>query len=245
MSTFRRAAATATRAQPPAPFRRCRRRRRWCRSMNANIAVRTSPLRWRTATYRMASPLTLDASDSGTGGHNVVWTAATGAHPVVVGSKQIKGWSQLAGSNNIWVAPRPNGHRASPAVRRPGSVQRAATGASPSAGTLAGWKDPSGAFPPDVEFIGRGGGWGYLDRRALPGGVGLRRNHQHGATVLGSTRRSAQQQAMSAPVASERRRARECVSAISTRPARWYLDVGNSSVLLHSSRQADAHQPGR
>src|SRR2546423_2034371 len=34
-------------------------------------------------TYRMTSPLVLDARDSGTGGHNLVLTAAPGAPPVL------------------------------------------------------------------------------------------------------------------------------------------------------------------
>src|SRR5262245_58673270 len=54
--------------------------------------------------YRMKAPLVMDASDSGSGGHAVIWTAAAGARPVLVGSTRIAGWSQVPGSNNIWVA---------------------------------------------------------------------------------------------------------------------------------------------
>ncbi len=35
--------------------------------------------------YRLTRPLTLTAADSGTNGHTVVWSAASGARPVVVG----------------------------------------------------------------------------------------------------------------------------------------------------------------
>lgn len=38
-----------------------------------------------SGTYRLSQPLTLDASDSGTNGYNVIWTAAPGARPVVSG----------------------------------------------------------------------------------------------------------------------------------------------------------------
>jgi hypothetical protein len=127
------------------------------RSMNANM---TSDITVTLADgyYRMASPLALDASDSGTGGHNVVWTAATGARPVVIGSTQIKGWSKLAGSNSIWVAQGPMGIKTRQ-LYVDGVRATRATGAVPSAATLAGWKDPSGSFPPDVELV-YVGGWG-------------------------------------------------------------------------------------
>jgi hypothetical protein len=108
--------------------------------------------------YRMTRPLTLDPSDSGTGGHNVVWTATAGGRPVVVGSTQVKGWSQLAGSNNIWVAQGPMGIKTRH-LYVDGVRATRATGAVPSAATLTTWKDPSGGFPPEVEFV-YVGGWG-------------------------------------------------------------------------------------
>jgi hypothetical protein len=108
--------------------------------------------------YRMTSPLTLDASDSGTNGHDVVWTAAAGAHPAVVGSTQIKGWSQVAGSDNVWVAQGPAGIQTRQ-LYVDGTRAVRATGAVPSAATLASWKDPSGGFPPTVELV-YVGGWG-------------------------------------------------------------------------------------
>jgi hypothetical protein len=108
--------------------------------------------------YRMTSPLTLDLSDSGTNGHNVVWTAAAGAHPAVIGSTQIKGWSQVAGSNNVWMAKGPTGIQTRQ-LYVDGTRAVRATGAVPSAATLASWKDPSGGFPPAVEFV-YVGGWG-------------------------------------------------------------------------------------
>jgi hypothetical protein len=108
--------------------------------------------------YRMKSPLTLDPSDSGTNGHDVVWTAAAGAHPAVVGSTQIKGWSQVAGSNNVWVAQGPTGIQTRQ-LYVDGKRAVRATGAVPTAATLAGWKDPSGGFPSQLELV-YVGGWG-------------------------------------------------------------------------------------
>jgi parallel beta helix pectate lyase-like protein len=108
--------------------------------------------------YRMTSPLTLDPSDSGTNGHNIVWTAAAGAHPAVIGSTQIKGWTQVPGSNNVWEAQGPTGIQTRQ-LYVDGARAVRATGAVPAAATLASWKDPSGGFPPTVELV-YVGGWG-------------------------------------------------------------------------------------
>ena len=127
------------------------------RSSNANM---TSDINVILADgyHRMKSPLTLDATDSGTHGHNVVWTAATGARPVVVGSTQIKGWTKVAGSNDIWVAQGPSAIKTRH-LYVDGVRATRATGPVPSAATLASWKDPSGGSPPEVEFV-YVGGWG-------------------------------------------------------------------------------------
>src|SRR5438552_12926931 len=37
--------------------------------------------------YRLSAPLQFGSADSGTGGHNVVWTADTGARPVLAGAR--------------------------------------------------------------------------------------------------------------------------------------------------------------
>jgi hypothetical protein len=135
------------------------------RSSNANMTADIT-VTLADGYYRMKSPLTLDPSDSGTNGHNVVWTAAAGAHPVLMGSTQITGWTQLAGSSNIWVAQGATGiHTRQLYVD--GVRATRATGAVPSAATLATWKDPSGGFPPDVEFI-YVGGWGPWTEGSCP-----------------------------------------------------------------------------
>src|SRR5947209_18464658 len=45
--------------------------------------------------YRLGSPLVLGTADSGTNGHNVVWTADTGARPVFAGSVRLTGWTRM------------------------------------------------------------------------------------------------------------------------------------------------------
>jgi hypothetical protein len=55
--------------------------------------------------YRMTSPLTLTAADSGTNGHTVIWQAASGATPVLSGGQQVTGWTLHDSANNIWSAP--------------------------------------------------------------------------------------------------------------------------------------------
>ncbi|HVU50928.1 MAG TPA: right-handed parallel beta-helix repeat-containing protein, partial [Polyangia bacterium] len=114
--------------------------------------------------YRMASPLTLDATDSGRNGHSVVWKAAAGARPVLMGSKRISGWSQVSGSSNVWVAQGPSGIQTRQ-LYVDGARATRATGKVPSAATLAGWKDPSGGFPPEVELVYTGGWGGWTEGR--------------------------------------------------------------------------------
>src|SRR6266498_3131131 len=45
-------------------------------------------------TYQLTQPLTLDARDSGSGGHRIIWTAAPGARPVISGGTRITGWKR-------------------------------------------------------------------------------------------------------------------------------------------------------
>ena len=114
--------------------------------------------------YRLASPLTLDATDSGKNGHSVVWKAAAGAHPVLMGSKRLSGWTQVSGSTTLWVAQGPAGLQTRQ-LYVDGVRATRATGKVPSAATLAGWKNPSGGFPPEVEFVYTGGWGGWTEGR--------------------------------------------------------------------------------
>ncbi len=175
--------------------------------------------------YRMTSPLTLDPSDSGTNGHAVVWNAAAGAHPVVVGSKQITGWSRLAGSSTIWVAQGPAGVRTRQ-LYVDGARATRATGSAPDAATLAGWTDPSGGFPPEVEFVYAGGFGQWTEGRCPVASVS-------GATINmaqpcwdNSTNRGNDligfAGIMEAPTSAE-----NAYQLLDT-PGEWYLDVTSS-----------------
>jgi hypothetical protein len=118
--------------------------------------------------YRMSAPLTLGPADSGTNGHDVVWTAAPGTRPAMVGSVQITGWHPMSKGSPIWVAQAPpglqtrqlyvNGTRA---ARANGALPNALTGQdadgySGGGSTMAAWRNPSGARP-QLEFVYRGG----------------------------------------------------------------------------------------
>lgn len=61
-------------------------------------------------TCRLPGTWTFGPADSGAAGHPVVWTAISGAHPVISGATQIKGWSQ-SGTSGLWPAPVPAGSR--------------------------------------------------------------------------------------------------------------------------------------
>ena len=118
--------------------------------------------------YRMTSPLTLTAADSGSNGHSVIWTADTGARPVLAGSAQITGWQPMKAGSPIWVAQAPAGlqtrqlyvdgvraARANGALPAPLTGQDS-TGYSGGGSTMAAWRNPSGAKP-QLEFVYRGG----------------------------------------------------------------------------------------
>ncbi|HEX4407058.1 MAG TPA: right-handed parallel beta-helix repeat-containing protein [Polyangia bacterium] len=174
--------------------------------------------------YRMTSPLTLDASDSGSNGHDVVWTAAAGAHPVVVGSTQIKGWSQVAGSSNVWVAQGPAGIKTRQ-LYVDGARAVRATGPVPTAATLAGWKDPSGGSPPEVEFV-YVGGWGPWTEGRCPvasvtgGTINMAQPCWDNSTKRGNN--NVGPGSVGAPTRAEN--AYQLLDA----PGEWYLDVTSS-----------------
>jgi hypothetical protein len=55
-------------------------------------------------TYRLSHPLTYTAADAGRNGYTITWQALPGAHPVLSGAQQIKGWQLYDAAQNIWVA---------------------------------------------------------------------------------------------------------------------------------------------
>ena len=58
--------------------------------------------------YPLTATLTFAAADSGGNGHAILWRAATGAHPVLSGGKQITGWAVSDSGKNIWKAAAPS-----------------------------------------------------------------------------------------------------------------------------------------
>jgi hypothetical protein len=173
--------------------------------------------------YRLTSPLTLDPTDSGTNGHDVVWTADSRARPVIVGSVQLTGWTPLAGSN-IWVVQGPIGIKTRQ-LFVDGARATRATGAVPSAATLAGWKDPSGAFPPTVEFVYKQGLGAWTEPRCPVAAATAKaitmaqpcwnNSNQRGTNHVGPG-------TIGPPT-----RAENAYQLLDT-PGEWYLDVGSS-----------------
>ena len=145
------------------PVQSLQRAQQLVRGMNANMTADIT-VTLADGYYRLEQPLVLDASDSGTNGHRVVWSAAPGAHPVLAGSKQITGWSKVEGTSNTWVAQGPSGIRTRQ-LYVDGVRATRASGAVPSAATLAKWTDPSGQFPAEVEFVYTGGWGGWTEGR--------------------------------------------------------------------------------
>src|SRR6266542_2443498 len=88
------------------PIKTLARARDLVRTMNANLTADLT-VQLADGTYRLAAPLVLNALDSGSGGHRVIWTAAPGAHPVVSGGVRVTGWSVADAGRNLWSAPAP------------------------------------------------------------------------------------------------------------------------------------------
>ena len=63
----------------------------------------------RGGTYRLTGPLTLGPSDSGTGGHTVVYASYPGEHAVISGGRQVTGFTLYDASRNIYRASVPTG----------------------------------------------------------------------------------------------------------------------------------------
>jgi len=150
-----------------APVRSVQRAQQLVRGLNQNMTADVTVV-LEDGFYRLASPLSLSSADSGTGGHNVVWTADTGARPVLAGSIQLTGWTRMSASSPIFVAQAPAGLRTRQLYVNGTRVDRAhgalpasltgqnSTGYSGGATTMAGWRNPSGAKP-QLEFVYRGG----------------------------------------------------------------------------------------
>jgi hypothetical protein len=115
-------------------------------------------------TYRLTQPLALRPEDSGANGHNLVFAAAPGAHPIVSGGVQITGWKKVDPAKNIWAASVPanvkdsrqlyvDGVRATRTRGRlPVALTMTATGYTAADATLSTWKHAS-----NLEFVYTGG----------------------------------------------------------------------------------------
>ncbi len=158
------------------PVRTLGRAQQLVRGLNQNM---TGDVRVELANgvYQLASPLTLTAADSGTGGHNVIWTAATGARPVISGGVPIAGWQRVDAARNIWSAPAPaglnsrqlyvNGVRATRARgAAPVTLTWTATGYTASGSAMASWRNIG-----DLEFVYTGGLGAWTEPRCSVGRI--------------------------------------------------------------------------
>jgi hypothetical protein len=115
-------------------------------------------------TYRLAEPLMLEAQDSGTGGHNIIYAATEGQPPIINGGVQVTGWKLADAGKNLWSAPVPsglkntrqlyvNGVRALRAQGRlPVKLTETKTGYTADSPVMASWRNPG-----DIEFVYTGG----------------------------------------------------------------------------------------
>jgi hypothetical protein len=158
------------------PVRTLARAQALVRSVNQNM---TGDVKVQLAggTYRLGAPLALDARDSGSNGHNVIWTAASGARPVLSGAVRVTGWTQVDAGRNIWSAPVPaglntrqlyvNGRRAARARgSAPVTLTWTTTGYTASGGAMSAWRNVG-----DIEFVYQGGLGAWTEIRCSVGRI--------------------------------------------------------------------------
>jgi hypothetical protein len=128
-------------------------------------------------TYQLAAPLALTSRDSGTGGHDVIWTAASGAHPVISGGVPITGWARVDAARNVWSAPAPaglntrqlyvDGTRATRARgAAPVTLSWTSTGYTASGGAMSSWRNKG-----DLEFVYTAGIGAWTEIRCSVGRI--------------------------------------------------------------------------
>jgi len=141
--------------------------------MSADLTVYLQP-----GTYRLTRPLILDARDSGSGGHSVIYTSTTpSALPVISGGIAVTGWKLLDRGRNLWSAPAPEGLRNARQLyidgvratrtrgRLPVAVTRTDAGYTASSDVMARWRNPAG-----LEFVYTGGNSIWSEREVGLGG---------------------------------------------------------------------------
>ena len=116
-------------------------------------------MRLRDGIYRLSHALTLRAADSGGNGHNVVYAAARGAHPLISGGRRITGWTLFDRARGIYRARASrlstrqlyvDGRRAvrAQSVVDPSGFTKTATGYTTTNAAMAGWRNPG-----DIEVL--------------------------------------------------------------------------------------------
>ena len=137
-------------------------------------------------TYRLGAPLRFGPADSGRNGHQVTWTAAPGAHPVISGALRVTGWHLSDKANNVWSAPVPpsldtrqiyiNGAEAPIAQTTPAEQQVAFAAAPGGYTTTPDWgaalqNQIGAAAMSRVEFVYTGGNGPWTQSRCRIGSV--------------------------------------------------------------------------
>ncbi|MCT9931284.1 discoidin domain-containing protein [Planotetraspora sp. A-T 1434] len=124
--------------------------------MNQDVVVHIGD-----GTYVLDRPLELTAADSGANGHDVIYRALPGRHPVISGGRTITGWTLYDAAKNIYRADAGDldtrqlyvdGKRATRARTpdNPATFTKTATGFTTSDPAMAAWKNQSG-----IEIVSR------------------------------------------------------------------------------------------
>ncbi len=88
------------------PFRTLERAQQAVRAANAEHDVH---VQLADGIYRIGETLVFGTLDGGRNGHQVVWEAASGAHPVISGGVRVTDWKMFDRARGIYVAETPKG----------------------------------------------------------------------------------------------------------------------------------------
>ncbi len=133
-----------------APFLTLQRARDAVRALPTALRNQDITIFIEDGTYRLQEPLVLSSIDSGQQGHNVIYAAAPGAHPVISGAVQVTGWSLWDAFLGIYRAPV-SSYQSRQLYVNGNRAVRAQTTPYP-AGFLPNWTN-SGPLNGGIEFI--------------------------------------------------------------------------------------------
>jgi hypothetical protein len=153
------------------PFLTIQKARDLARTRNQQLAADLT-IYLAAGTYRLSQPLALDAQDSGTNGHNIIYTRQDETRAArIIGSVAVTGWELADRARNLWSAPAPDALKNTRQLyvdgvrayrtrgRVPVALTQTVAGYTAGSTEMARWRNPA-----DLEFVYTGGNSVWSER---------------------------------------------------------------------------------